>query len=168
MTLNAAFGLREPSHYTRTFQNLETLIARLSDLRSRAQHVPSTITLENLKHIVDMELLPSHTERLGDVRSMQTKWLELQNLAIRLSHISRARYERLKNRLRIPWSDRVFNIILAKQTVRSEGIEWEHFCNWVACLPETRKSMEGGTQLEDIARRMLWNADEMFLPMQVN
>lgn len=168
MTLNAAFGLKEPSHYTRAFGNLEILIARLSELRCWAQHVPSTTTLENLKHTVDTRLLPNYKKRLGDVRFMQSQCLDLQNYAIALSHISRARYERSENGLSIAWSDGVFNAISAKQTVRFEGIEWEDFCNWVACLPEAGKAMEAGAQLEDIARRMLWNADETFLPLAIN
>ena len=156
------FELAEPAEYDLWANRINVVVEHASKLRADVLHIPRQAKVEQLIHKYDQVIDPAVRALLLVVKSERAVLAELASYVNHLRKISMYAQEDLEFEDRVrPWWCFNYNDWTKEPELENEGQEWDTFVDWVSCLPETRKAVEKGEQVRDIALRWIWREDDV-------
>jgi hypothetical protein len=157
------FECNDSEWYNSIFFPLDTMMAKLTDLRDKYVRYHGTVT--ELYHRVYVDFKPTYESLIhGFLLPFSEELNDVFENANKLYIISRKCHETNWQGRRIAWHDSYVTGPMGPLEPRVMGEEWEAFLGWVGCLPETRRAVENGRQVSEIALDLLFNAPEGFEP----
>jgi hypothetical protein len=166
-----AFELTYVQEYKILFAPLHSVIQRLSDLRSQAQHIPSIATAAELMHRIHCEFLPKMGDLIGEFEEISKQFDQLHEDSNILLSYSKCGFSTGEPDNRGVWYDavptgpyRTSENVWQDRALLCDGIEYQLFRDWLQSLPETARAIRTGTTLDHIALCMLREGVDQILP----
>jgi hypothetical protein len=166
-----AFQFTCVEEYGNLFEPLHSVVQRLSDLRSQAQHLPSIATATELMHQIYYEFLPKMGDLIAEFEEISKQFDQLHEDSNILLNYSKCGYSIDELDHRVVWHDAVPTVpyrtsenVWRDQALRCEGFEYQLFRDWLQSLPETARAIRAGTSLDNIALGILWEGFDEFSP----
>jgi hypothetical protein len=171
-TLEKAFLL---DSYEDMFVPLKDRVRCLTELRTKAQHIPSAATAEQLMFVLRHEILPAMDGLITDCEAYNQWTQKLKEDANLLQMFNEQLYQVNGMGGRCAWHDPVLDLVNSKRTVRSRTGECTLFSDWVYSLPEAQRALEVqagldgfspcGSLFEDrlftYSMDLIWSTNEM-------
>jgi hypothetical protein len=148
------------AEYAAIFNNLNNIIASLTDLR--AVHGRAHGTVAELTHRLCDKLSPTFEVLEAKFLIIGSEFDDWAESAYGSFDISRTLYEVDEDGARCVWHDPSGTDPTNHPTPYRKGEEWQKFRAWVWSLPETQRSVEVGRSVDVIALDMLFSDPEGF------
>lgn len=132
--------------YEEIFAPLMALVKRLTELRTKAQHLPSSTEAHHLLFALEFTLLPAMNVLVSDYEMFSNKLRNLEQDVHQLDVFNRQHFQVNELGERCAWYDPVLGLANGKKTVRSRDGEYVLLADWVYNLPEARRAL--GVQIE--------------------
>lgn len=150
--LKGWYGMTDATANASRLPNLDAYIQQLLRLLSDAEHVPSCSSAHELYHKVTDELAPAVGAAHATLENHAEVFKAIEN---KVKEAEQASHQLIHRQLGTSWWTSVFDFNSGRYTVNKDAPEWAIFCNWVLSLPESRRSLKVGRNIEQIATELL-------------
>ncbi|KAH6865200.1 hypothetical protein BKA58DRAFT_462849 [Alternaria rosae] len=149
--------------YEEIFAPLVALVKRLTELRTKVQHIPSSTEAHHLLFALEFTLLPRMNVLVSEYETFSNKLCNLEQDVYQLDVFNRQHFQVNELGERCAWYDPVLDIANSKRTVRSRDGEYVLFADWVYSLPEARRALGVQIEIDGLYASCTLFADRLFV-----